>query len=96
MSVPIHEYGKFGGRVLRSFKADIPYIEGAEISAEVAMRWPFGNRKALFEMGKIEWYGPPEDAEKRLTAATNAAKEKKPKAEKTENTPSVKSSRRTK
>lgn len=69
---PSHEYGKFGGRVLRAFKADVPFIVDAEITAEKAETWPVANRKALFEAGKVEWYGSPEDAAKR-TVAANAA-----------------------
>lgn len=90
-----HNYGEFGGRVLRMFKADVPYMEGAEISAEQAMKWPLANRRALWELHKVEWYGPPEDAEKR-TVAAKAATEKKPAKTAEPKTPVVKKSNRTK
>jgi len=96
---PIHKFGEFGGRCLAPFKADVPFIVGAEISAEQAMKWPLANRKALFELHKIEWYGPPEDAEKRLHSAKKATEKKvEAKAEhKSHRTPpAVKKSSRTK
>lgn len=89
---PIHEYGKYGGRVLRPFKGEVPWIADAEISAEQAMKWPLANRKALYEDNKIEWYGPPEDTEKRVAAAE---KTKAPEKDKTK-APAVKKSSRTK
>ena len=95
--LPVHEYGKYGGRCLRPFNADVPYIVDAEISADAASKWPIGNRKALFELGKVEWYGPPEDAEKRTVAAKAAvAKEPKIVKEVKSKTPVVKKSHRTK
>lgn len=96
--LPAHEYGRFGGRVLRPFKADVPFIADAEVTAEQAMKWPIQNRKALFELGKVEWYGPPEDGEKRLTAA-NAAKppvKKETKKAEAKTPPAVRKSSRTK
>jgi hypothetical protein len=102
MKYPEHNYGEYGGRVLRSFKADVPYIEGAEITAEAAMKWPLGNRRALHELHKVEWYGPPEDAKKRTVAADEAVKTKAPVIPKEEKkvtepkTPAVKKSSRTK
>lgn len=97
--LPQHEYGRYGGRVLRPFKADVPFLVDAEISAEVAMKWPLQNRKALFELGKIEWYGPPEDGEKRVEAAKKATSSKKntpAKEEAKAKAPAVRKSSRTK
>jgi len=96
MGIPAHEYGKYGGRVLRAFKADVPFVVDAEITPQMASTWPMSNRKALFETGKIEWYGPPEDAEKRTVAAAASATPAKKKEEKVSKTPAVRKSSRTK
>jgi hypothetical protein len=97
--IPAHEYGTYGGRALRNFNADVPYIAQAEISAEQAAKWPIANRRALYELGKVEWYGPPEDTAKRVAAAPKEkapAKEKVPAAAKEVKTPSARTTRRTK
>lgn len=84
---PSHEYGKYGGRVLRALKADVPFIVDAEITAEQAEKWPVANRKALFESGKVEWYGPPEDAAKRTVAAKAAIIQDEPEKTKAPDAP---------
>lgn len=72
-------YGEYGGRVLRKFNADKPYIVGAEITAEEAESWPVANRKALFNTHKVEWYGPSADDKK--AAVKSAASPELPGAE---------------
>ena len=69
----MRHYGEYGGRVLRAFKANVPYIVGAFIEPDVAMSWPFPNRKALENQHKVEWFGPPveEVAQKAAPKGTN-------------------------
>ena len=82
-------YGEYGGRVLRAFKGETPFIVGAELSAEEVMNWPISNRKALHSTHKVEWYGPPRDSKEPVQRpAPKKADEPK--------TPAVKSSGSTK
>ena len=78
--------GEYGGRVLRAFKADVPWIVGAEIPAEVAMTWPIANRKALFATHKVEWFGPPAGEKAPAKVAKAPAKPKTPAVNKASST----------
>lgn len=71
--------GEYGGRVLRQFKGDVPWIVGAEIPPEVALQWPIANRKALHATHKVEWWGPPVgEVPKQRPAPKKAAENKLP------------------
>lgn len=66
--------GEYGGRVLRAFKGNVPYIVGALIDPEVAMSWPPANRKALESQHKVEWFGPPVEEAPQKPAPKNTKK----------------------
>jgi hypothetical protein len=84
--------GEYGGRVLRAFKGDKPYIVGAEITPEEAEKWPIANRKALFNTHKVEWFGPP--AGQPVQKPAPAKKATTPAKDKTTDTPSASTSGR--
>jgi hypothetical protein len=66
--------GEYGGRVTRGFKGDgQSFITGATITPEMVKDWPLANRMALQVDGKVEWFGPPSDAENKAREAGKPA-----------------------
>ena len=53
------ELGKYGGRVIRGFSGDVPYIRGATLEPDMVKDWPAANKAALQASGKVEWFDRP-------------------------------------
>jgi hypothetical protein len=71
--------GEYGGLVKRSFSGDgKKWIEGAVLKPEDIASWPIGNRLALQREGKVDWFGPPIQAEQeaRESGSENSKKSK--------------------
>lgn len=86
--------GEYGGNVVRAFKGDgKSFIAGAILSPEDVMHWPLGNRVALRMEGKVDWFGPPVEAEQVAREKGKPARARGVQAPKKE-TPAKASSRR--
>lgn len=69
--------GEYGGVVKREFSGDgKKWIVDAILSPEDVIHWPLGNRMALHKEGKIDWFGPPVEAENKARNAGKPAKAK--------------------
>lgn len=68
-------FGEYGGIVKREIKnaGGMKYIVGAVLKPEVVTKWPLANRMALHQEGKVDWYGPPVEAEQIARESGKAA-----------------------
>lgn len=67
--------GEYGGCVKRTFSGDgKKWIAGAVLTPEDVMHWPLGNRTALSMEGKVDWFGPPVEAEQKAREAGRPAR----------------------
>lgn len=66
--------GEYGGRVLRTFEGgDKKWIAGAILTPADVASWPYANKLALHNSGKIDWFGPPVEEEAKARAAGSPA-----------------------